>query len=71
MPHYFSQIGYRCPVTENPAVYYRNFRSVAFKSFVLVSLASVDRETPDSYGETQSKAANLVDIFKVYYSLVF
>ena len=23
MPHYFGQIGYRCPSTENPAVYYR------------------------------------------------
>ncbi|KAI6183985.1 ATP-binding cassette sub-family G member 5 [Aphelenchoides bicaudatus] len=51
MPHYFSQIGYRCPITENPAVYY-------------LSLASCDRETPESYAETQSKAANLVDIFK-------
>ncbi|KAI6197033.1 PCI domain-containing protein [Aphelenchoides besseyi] len=30
----------------------------------LISLATVDRETPESYAETQSKAANLVDVFK-------
>lgn len=23
MPSYFSQLGYRCPINENPAVYYR------------------------------------------------
>ena len=30
-----------------------------------VSLATVDRETPESYAETQSRATNLVDVFKV------
>lgn len=84
MPHYFSQIGYRCPITENPAVYYRNVFLKVFKLtyMFIVSLAScgkcarfkvilqsyctvLDRETPESYAETQSKAANLVDIFKV------
>lgn len=31
----------------------------------------MDRETPESYSETQSKAANLVDIFKVYLIVIF
>uniref|UniRef100_A0A1I7RQ04 ABC transporter domain-containing protein n=1 Tax=Bursaphelenchus xylophilus TaxID=6326 RepID=A0A1I7RQ04_BURXY len=51
MPHYFSQIGYKCPITENPAVYY-------------LSLATVDRENPESYAETQEKATELVETFK-------
>ncbi|CAD5211054.1 unnamed protein product [Bursaphelenchus okinawaensis] len=51
MPHYFSQIGYKCPITENPAVYY-------------LSLATVDRENPESYAETQEKANELVQTFK-------
>uniref|UniRef100_A0AC34RQU1 ABC transporter domain-containing protein n=1 Tax=Panagrolaimus sp. JU765 TaxID=591449 RepID=A0AC34RQU1_9BILA len=51
MPHYFNNIGFKCPTSENPAVYY-------------LSLASVDRETPESYAETQMKAMKLVEIFK-------
>lgn len=66
MPHYFGQIGYRCPISENPAVYYRMLASdILSHSYFIVSLATVDRETPESYGETQSKAANLVDVFNV------
>uniref|UniRef100_A0A914C1T2 ABC transporter domain-containing protein n=1 Tax=Acrobeloides nanus TaxID=290746 RepID=A0A914C1T2_9BILA len=51
MPHYFSQLGYRCPIHENPAVYY-------------LSLATVDRETPESYAESRTNAMKLVDHFR-------
>ncbi|KAE9552533.1 hypothetical protein FO519_004275 [Halicephalobus sp. NKZ332] len=51
MPHYFNSIGFKCPSVENPAVYY-------------LSLASVDRETPESYAETQTKAMKLAEIFR-------
>uniref|UniRef100_A0A914XWS3 ABC transporter domain-containing protein n=1 Tax=Panagrolaimus superbus TaxID=310955 RepID=A0A914XWS3_9BILA len=52
MPHYFSDVCMlQCPPRENPPVYY-------------LSLASVDRETPESYAETHTKAMKLVEIFR-------
>uniref|UniRef100_A0A914QJM2 ABC transporter domain-containing protein n=1 Tax=Panagrolaimus davidi TaxID=227884 RepID=A0A914QJM2_9BILA len=52
MPHYFNQVCMlQCPPRENPSVYY-------------LSLASVDRETPESYAETHTKAMKLVEIFR-------
>ena len=66
MPHYFSQIGYRCNVNENPAVYYcRHLASASYQVAILVSLATVDRETPESYSESQAKGRKLVQTFKV------
>lgn len=51
MPQYFRSIGYACPASENPAVYY-------------LSLATVDRETSERYVETQDIAVKLIETFK-------
>ena len=51
MPAYFRSLGFPCPTTENPAVFY-------------LSLATVDRETSERYMETQDTAVKLIEMFK-------
>ncbi|KAK0395580.1 hypothetical protein QR680_001342 [Steinernema hermaphroditum] len=55
LPNYFSQIGFPCPVSENPSVYY-------------LSIATIDRETSERYLETQEQAHKLVQVFKEKFS---
>ncbi len=68
MPVYFRQIGYPCPASENPAIYYCMFCCVETGNCMccihLVSLATVDRETSERYLETQEQAVKLIEIFK-------
>ncbi|KAL3994379.1 ABC transporter family protein [Acanthocheilonema viteae] len=51
LPLYFRQIGFPCPINENPAIYY-------------LSLATTDRETTERYRKTQEQALKLIDLFK-------
>lgn len=84
LPLYFRQIGFPCPASENPAIYYCEL-DLFFKgktglffmknwSLLLqeisVSLATIDRETTERYRETQEQALKLVDLFKVLHLIL-
>lgn len=47
MPAYFRNLGYPCPPSENPAIFY-------------LALATVDRETSERYMETQATLLPLI-----------
>ncbi|PAV62460.1 hypothetical protein WR25_08582 [Diploscapter pachys] len=51
LPSYFNDIGFPCPINENPVVYY-------------LSLLTVDRESGERFQESQEQADKLVEKFK-------
>ncbi|CAJ0917634.1 unnamed protein product, partial [Mesorhabditis belari] len=57
LPLYLHQLGFICPIAENPASY-------------LISLVTVDRENATRFTETQEQAIKLVEAFRNYFPII-